>query len=147
MPSQFRRVTVAALFLLACQCSSDSGTEPAVQCASGSADEALFNQYFDRMALVDRASGLPGQADPQLGERYPSNAVLELRMDAKAPVSVRACVEVRDGSGTVARDVSHSAATGSSGVELGSFAANASGYVVRVTVNTTLVKNFPFVTQ
>ena len=138
---------LAAVLLFTWQC-GDSGTEPEQPCGtSGTANEALFNQHFERMALVDRATGLPGQPDPELGERYSRTAVLELRMDAKAPVSLRACVEVRDGSRTFVRTVTHSATAGSSGAELGTFATNASGYVVRVTVNGVPVRNYPFTTQ
>src|SRR3990172_2303949 len=140
-----RILLLVTILGLSWQCSGDSGSGPEDEqpCSTtGTADDALFNQHFIRMALVDRATGLPGQTDPELGERYPRTSFLELRMDAKAPVSVRACVEVRDGSGKVTRSVTHSAIAGSSGAELGTFEPNAAGYVLRVTVGGTLVKNF-----
>ena len=148
MRNRIRVGVVAALLLALGRCGGDSATEANVPCStSGAADDALFNQYFLRMALVDGATGLPGQPDAERGERYASTALLELRMDATAPVTIRACVEVRDGSGTIVRDASHSATTGSSGTGLGSFPPNAAGYILRVTVNEKLVKNFPFVTE
>ena len=109
--------------------SGDSGTEPE-PCGTTAPRTNLFNQHFERMALVDRATGLRvNRSSWANGTRAPRSSA---RMDAKVPVSLR--LRRSADSRTFVRTVTFGNG-GSSGAELGTFAPNASGYVVRVTVN------------
>lgn len=105
----------------------------------GTADTALFDQYFSRMALVtqDGMEGEPGDN----GVEFASGDQLELRADVLTDVTVRLCIQGMT-SGSIAFDQTQSFVAGASGMGVGSFEPGI--YVMRVIVEDTLVKNFPF---
>jgi len=105
----------------------------------GTADTAKFDQYFTQMAFVNQ----DGQAGSQgeNGMEFAAGDVLELRADTLSDVAVRACVQ-NFTKGDIAFDQTQTFIIGASGLSLGSFEPG--NYVVRVIVEDTLVKNFPF---
>jgi hypothetical protein len=105
----------------------------------GTADTAKFDQYFIQMALVNQ-SGVSG-TEGENGMEFTSTDSLELRADTKSDVAVRACVQNLS-KGPITFDETHDLTIGSDGFALGVFETG--NYVVRVIVNDTLVKNFPF---
>jgi hypothetical protein len=132
-------VLVLGLSLLACSLGS---LGPPASCGDnigGTADTAKFDQYFTKMALVNQN----GEAGPdgENGMEFASTDTLELRADSNSEVAVRACIQNFNGR-PIAFDQTQTFAQGSSGVSLGIFQSG--NYVVRVIVDGTLVKNFPF---
>ena len=106
----------------------------------GTADTTKFDQYFSRMALVNAASGESGP-EGDSGMQYASSDLLAIRADNLADVDVRLCVQ-NFSTGSIASDNTRSFKTGSDSFELGSFEKGT--YVMRVIVDGSLVKNFPF---
>ena len=107
----------------------------------GTANEALFYQHFSTMALVSQTTGQPGPNGEE-GEQYGQSDALSLLVDAKDEVAVRACVQYRSGGGDLPLDRTETMAAGQGSMGLGTFGSGS--YVVRVIVEDTLVKNFPF---
>lgn len=114
-------------------------TEQAKECASGgSADEATFAQHFSRM---DFGSG--GSPSGEGGQQFtPSEAVVVV-VAARAETATRFCAQERSRLGTVAYDQTPALPTGETQVNLGTF-QNKGDYVIRVSVDGTLVKNLTF---
>jgi len=135
-------VLVLGLLLSACSLGSSVSFGPPESCGDdigGTADTAKFDQYFTNMALVnqDGVSGPEGEN----GMEFASTDTLDLRADSISDVAVRACIQSRSG-GPIAFDQTQTLTQGPSGLTLGSFQLG--NYVVRVIVDGTLVKNFPF---
>jgi hypothetical protein len=107
----------------------------------GTANEALFDQRFSSMALVSQTTGQPGPNGEE-GEQYGQDEALRLEAETKAEVTVRACVQCRSGGGDLPLDKAERMAAGQGSMDLGTFGSGS--YVVRVIVEDTLVKNFPF---
>ncbi len=137
-------VTILVLGLVLSACSSGSSVSigPPESCGDdigGTADTAKFDQYFTNMALVNQN----GESGPEgdNGMEFASTDILDLRADSISDVSVRACIQSRSG-GPIAFDQTQTFTQGPSGLTFGSFQPG--NYVVRVIVDGTLVKNFPF---
>ncbi len=110
----------------------------------GTADEAMFAQYFTSMELVDQTTGQPGQPhDP--GVSFAASAPLTIRISSVADVTVRACVQFFDRN-EIAFDQASTLPIGQNEIVLGAF-PGAGNYVVRVIVDGVLVKNLPFTLQ
>jgi len=128
------------LALLAASCSSG----PPPSCGAeigGTADTATFDQYFNTMALVSQETGQPGE-DSDKGAKFGQDEPIQIQVDAKAEVPVRACVQPLSGQGEIAYDRTDTIGQGERSLDLGPFEPGS--YVVRVIVDGTLVKNFPF---
>jgi len=105
----------------------------------GTADTTKFDQYFTTMALVNQDGETGSSGDN--GMEFTAADILELRADTLSDVDVRACVQNFNGQ-PIAFDQTSQFTSGASGVSLGSFEQGS--YVIRVIVDDTLVKNFPF---
>ncbi len=105
----------------------------------GTANTAKFDQNFTNMALVNQN----GESGPEgdNGMEFASTDTLDFRADSKSDVAVRACIQNFNGR-PIAFDKTQTLTQGASGFSLGSFQSG--NYVVRVIVDGTLVKNFPF---
>lgn len=137
-------VTILALgiFLSSCSLGPSGSFGPPASCGDnigGTADTTKYDQYFTNMALVNQ-DGVAGP-EGEHGMEFASTDSLDLRADSISEVAVRACVQDFNG-GPIAFDQTQTFAQGSSGLTLGSFQPG--NYVVRVIVDDTLVKNFPF---
>ncbi len=106
----------------------------------GVADEALFGQYFESMELVSATTWQPGTPGEQ-GVDFSIDEPLLIMFDAKSDVTIRACIQV-PGRGNLALNETQSFSEGSNEFNLGAFAKGS--YIMRVIVDETLVKNFPF---
>jgi hypothetical protein len=107
----------------------------------GVADTALFDQYFHSMVLVSQTTGEPG-LEGNDGAQFAQGDPLVIRTDAKSEVAVRACVQGRD---EIPLDQTQTVPLGPGEFPIGSYSTG--GYVVRVIVDGTLLKNFPFYTE
>jgi hypothetical protein len=131
-------VTILVLGLILSACSFG----PPASCGDdigGVADTAKFDQYFTNMALVNQNgdSGTEGEN----GMEFASTDTLDLRADSNSDVAVRACIQNFNGK-PISFDQTQTFTQGASGFSLGSFQSG--NYVVRVIVDGTLVKNFPY---
>ena len=106
----------------------------------GTADATVFSRYFTQMALVSSATGQSG-TDGENGAQFATADTLEIRADTTAEVNVRVCIQGMSSS-KIALDTTKGFAAGPAGLGLGSF--DKGTYVIRVIVDDTLVKNFPF---
>lgn len=108
----------------------------------GVADTAVFDTYFNAMALLNETTGLSGPEGDRGAQFAPGDA-LAIQADTKSDVEVRACVQPTSGqSGTIPFDQTQALSQGQANFPIGSYSPGA--YVVRVIVEGTLVKNFPF---
>ncbi len=106
----------------------------------GVADEALFGQYFESMDLVSATTWQPGTPSEQ-GVDFPVDEPLLIMFDAKSNVTIRACIQA-PGRGDLALNETLDFPEGSNEFNLGAFGKGS--YIIRVIVDETLVKNFPF---
>jgi hypothetical protein len=108
----------------------------------GTADEALFGQYFSDMGLIVEATGeAPPRGDESSAVVSPDEP-LSIRMQVLQAVEVRACVQERTGGGGIPADKTSSVQPGEAFLPLGTFSKGS--YVVRVIVDGMLVKNLTF---
>jgi hypothetical protein len=123
-------------------CGSFGPPESCGENIGGVADETLFGQYFASMELVSANTWQPGEQSEN-GMIFPAEEPLLIMFDAKSDVEVRACIQnTAGGSGKLALDQALPFLTGTNEFPLGAFQPG--GYVIRVIVENTLVKNFPF---
>jgi hypothetical protein len=132
-------ILMLGLFLSACSLGSFGPPASCGDNISGTADTVKFDQYFTKMALVDQ-SGVSGP-EGENGMEFASTDTLNLRADSNSDVAVRACIQNFNGR-PIAFDQTQTFTKGSDGFSLGSFQSGS--YVVRVIIDGTLVKNFPF---
>ncbi len=107
----------------------------------GTADTEKFDQYFNSMALVNQATGNAGP-EGDSGQKYANNESLAIQLDVKSEVTVRACIQPMGGANSLTLDETKTFSPGQASFELGLFQKGT--YVIRVIVDNTLVKNFPF---
>lgn len=126
------------LVVLACgsfgplpSCSGDVG---------GTADTVKFDQYFTSVQLVSQESGQPGP-EGENGEQYSVGDSLVIQVESKSEVAVRACIQPR-GPGEITFDRTQTLPSREGTFPVGTFEPG--NYVIRVIVDNTLVKNFPF---
>jgi len=135
------RVLAVFAFLFLAQAGCRFG--PPASCGDtigGVADETLFGQYFESMELVSANTWQPGTPGEQ-GMDFPVDEPLLIMFDTKAEVTIRACIQV-PGRGDLAFNETVTFAEGSNEFNMGAF--DKGGYIIRVIVDETLVKNFPF---
>jgi len=140
-PSMVGRIAGTLLLALL---SADCAFGPPPSCGEdigGTADAATFDQFFSSMALVSQTTGQPGQESDQ-GLQFIQGDPLALQVDAKADVTLRACVQPTGGQREISFDEIRTLAQGQGTLEIGT--PDPGIYVIRVIVDTTLVRNFPF---
>ena len=108
----------------------------------GTADEGLFDEYFISMGLFYATSSMPGEIGVEGEIQFNPDAELAINFESVKDVSVRACIQERKGGGKIVFDEVASFPAGEGSFFLGS--CTSGGYVIRVIVDETLVKNFPF---
>jgi len=126
--------------LSAAACGSFGPPPSCGETIGGTADEALFSQTFDGMQLVNADTGLPGP-EGENGMGFISGERLQLNFQNKSAVSVRLCIQPR-GPGVIALDLTQDLSAGDDSIAIG--AIEPGTWVIRVIVDNTLVKNFPF---
>lgn len=110
----------------------------------GTADTAAFDKNFTSMALVNQSTGQSAR-EGENGMEFAQGDNLAIQLDAKSKVTVRACIQPRSGGNAISFDETQTFSQGQGAFAVGAFEPGA--YVIRVIVDNTLVKNFPFVTQ
>jgi len=110
----------------------------------GIADTALFDQHFNSMLLVSQTTGEAGPEGDN-GVQFAQGDPLVIQVDAKSEVAVRACVQPFSGQDEIPFDQTQTLSPGPGEFPIGPYSAG--GYVVRVIVDNTLVKNFSFHTE
>ena len=131
---------ICALMITACSsaktpivCSSDIGTTE---------NAATFDQYFNNMTLVSKATGLSGTSGNN-GPQFADQEILNLKIDSKTGVDLRACVQPLTGANIlIPFDQTLTIKQGQGVFDIGTYVIGT--YIVRVVVGNTLVKNFPF---
>lgn len=108
----------------------------------GSADEALFSQYFSSMDLVREATGETPQETGDNGVIFSREDGLAIAVDAKKAVEIRACAQERTGGGGIPMDKTFPVNSGNGSLPLGEFKSGS--YVIRMIVDGKLVRNLTF---
>lgn len=108
----------------------------------GSADESKFASLFTKMELLSQATGQPVSIDSENGAQFSPEDPLVIEVESLTEVTVRACVQSRQGGGKIPFDQTQSLPTGKGSFALGTF--NQGSYVVRLVVDGVLVKNLTF---
>ncbi|MFA6127168.1 MAG: hypothetical protein WC699_07685 [Bacteroidales bacterium] len=135
-------VLVGCLLIASCK---KADTVSCTDKVGGTADPVKFSTNFNDMQLVESVSGLPGTEDSDKGLTFNASDQLVIWMDCKVGTPVTFCIQQRNASGKVMYNQSHNVQAGTSEINIGSF--NANDYVIRVIVDNTLIKNFPFWTK
>jgi hypothetical protein len=107
----------------------------------GVADTTKFDQFFNTMNLVSLTTGNSGP-EGDSGQQYSQGESLAINVDVKSEVAVRACIQPMGGGSSLTLDETITFSQGVGSFDLGSFSKGT--YVIRVIVDNTLVKNFPF---
>ena len=110
----------------------------------GTTDSGKFDENFAAMTLISEVTGEEGPQG-EGGAEFASGESLAVQIDSKTDVEVRACVQPVSGGKEIAFDQTQSISPGSATFGMGSF--DPGRYVIRVIVDGTLVKNFPFTTR
>ncbi len=110
----------------------------------GTADTAAFDRAFNNMALVNEMTGQVAPGGDE-GAQFSAADPLALQVEAKGAVALRACIQPMGGAKALAFDQTVTFSAGKGSMALGTFKPGA--YVVRVIVEDTLVRNFPFTTK
>ncbi|MEW6718784.1 MAG: hypothetical protein AB1345_14955 [Chloroflexota bacterium] len=137
-------IWIAFMVITALACGSFAPPESCGENIGGTADEVKFAQYFESMELVNQSTGQPGQEGEE-GMEFAKGDTLAIRVASKSEVAVRACVQSRTGGGKIPFDQTQTLSQGQGTFSIGTLEPGS--YVIRVIVNDTLVKNFPFVVK
>ena len=137
--------TITSILVLLClSISTSCNFGPPPSCGEnigGTANNEVFSQYFTDMALLDQTTGQSGTSGEN-GLEFQKGNKLEIQYVAISEVTLRACIQPLGGGSTIAFDQSKDLSVGQGQFTLVSFQSG--NYVIRVIVNNTLVKNFPF---
>lgn len=136
--------SLMALAITLSACGSFGPPESCGEDLGGTADENLFSQYFESMALISQTTGVPGPSGGENGEQYAQGEPLAILVTSKADVALRVCIQYR-GPGQIPFDQTQTLTGGENTFNIG--AIDPGVYVVRVIVEDTLVKNFPFMVE
>ncbi len=122
--------------------SSCRALRPPESCGLGGfANETAYGLYFDNLDLLD-VEGNPGKPDRDGVPRFDEGQAINLWLQIKTDSRVRICVEETRGGGEIAYDEIVSMKTGQSAVTFGTLERGP--YVIRLSIDGTLVKNVPF---
>ncbi len=136
------RLSAGALLLALLSANCSFGPPPSCgEDIGGTADAATFDRFFNSISLVNQTTGQPGP-DSDQGMQFTQGDPLALQVDAKADVTLRACVQPTGGQKEISFDETQTLSQGQGTLDIGAF--DPGTYVIRVIVDTTLVKNFPF---
>jgi len=139
-----RRTSLLLLmtFLLLTSISSCRALRPPESCGlGGSANDTAYGLYFDKLDLLDVA-GSPGEPDRDGLPRFEEGQALNLWLQVKSDTRVRVCVEETRGGGEIAFDETSPVSAGQSAITLGTL--DSGPYVIRLSIDGTLVHNVPF---
>lgn len=136
-------LVISSLTLAASACGSFAPPESCID--TGTADEDAFTAQFISMQLVNASTGEPGEPHPEGGLSFSSDDQLAVVVDSLGEVAVRFCVTQRRGGGEIVYDETHTVQEGITTITLTSF--DNDPYVIRVIVNETLIRNFPFIIE
>ena len=108
----------------------------------GTADEALFAEYFSDMQLVIEGTDEVPPPGSESGALVSTGDSLTVKMQVLKTATVRACVQERAGGGGIPADETRTVQPGEAYLPLGEFEKGS--YVARIIVDGTLVKNLTF---
>lgn len=133
---------IIILILMLMLLTSCRALRPPESCGLGGfANETAYGLYFDNLNLLD-VEGNPGSPDRDGVPRFEEGQTINLWLQIKTDTRVRICVEETRGGGEIAYDDIVSLKTGQSAVTFG--ALERGPYIIRLSIDGTLVKNFPF---
>ena len=122
--------------------SSCRALSPPESCGVGSyANPTAFDLYFTDASLLD-VDGNPGELDRDGAPRFNEDKAINLWLQVKSDVRVRVCVEETRGGGEIAFDETRPLVGGQTAIALGGL--DRGPYVVRLSIDGTLVQNIPF---
>jgi hypothetical protein len=122
--------------------SSCRALRPPDSCGLGSfANDTAYGLYLDDLDLLDVA-GNPGEPDRDGTPRFPEGQAVNLWLQVKSDSRIRICVEQTRGSGEIVYDETSSFSSGQNAVTFG--VLERGPYVVRISIDGTLVRNVPF---
>jgi hypothetical protein len=107
----------------------------------GFANQTAYNLYFNEASLLD-VDGNPGEPDRDGAPRFGEDKAINLWLRVKSDVRVRICVEETRGGGEIAYDETRPLQSGQSAIALGTL--DRGPYVIRLSIDGTLVRNIPF---
>jgi hypothetical protein len=140
---QRRSATLFIIILLLLSIlSSCRALRPPESCGLGSfANDTGYGLYLNDLDLLD-VEGNAGEPDRDGAPRFEEGQVVNLWLQVKSDTRIRICVEETRGGGTIAYDETTSFTSGQSAVTFG--ALERGPYVIRISIDGTLIRNIPF---
>jgi hypothetical protein len=133
---------IMSIILLLGFVSSCRALRPPESCGVGSfANDTGFGLYLDDLDLLD-VDGSPGEPDRDGTPRFEEGQAINLWLQVKSDTRIRICVEETRGGGEIVYDETSSFSSGQSAVTFG--VLERGPYVIRISIDGTLVRNVPF---
>lgn len=141
MKRQFTTILLSAVLILSFV-SSCRALRPPDSCGLGSfANETAYGLYLDDLDLLD-VSGNTGEPDRDGAPQFEEGEAINLWLQVKSDTRIRICVEETRGGGEIAFDETAAYTTGQNAVTFG--VLERGPYVIRISIDGTLVRNIPF---
>jgi hypothetical protein len=122
--------------------SSCRALRPPDSCGLGSfVNNTAYGLYIDDLDLLD-VNGKTGELDRDGAPRFEEGQTINLWLQVKSNIRIRICVEETRGGGEIAFDETASFPSGQSAVTFG--VLERGPYVIRISIDGTLVQNIPF---
>lgn len=115
---------------------------PPESCGLGSfANETAYGLYLEDLDLLD-VDGNPGEPDRDGIPRFEQGQAINLWLQVKSATRIRICVEETRGGGEIAYDEISAFSSGQGAVTFGTLERGP--YVIRISIDGTLIHNLPF---
>ncbi len=141
MAKQFSRFIPLMICMVLAACSSFGPPESCGENIGGTADQTKFAQFFTSMQLINQTTGVPG-LEGENGAQFAPNDSLVIQVETLSDIPVRVCIQHMGGDNKISFDQTNTLSQGQADFSIGPFELG--NYVIRVIVDNTLVKNFPF---
>jgi hypothetical protein len=135
-------VRLLVLLMMLVLISSCRALSPPESCGLGGfANDTAYGLYFSDLDLLD-VNGNPGEPDRDGTPRFEEGSALNLWLQVKSDTRVRICVEETRGGGEIAYDETSALTSGQTAITLG--VLERGPYIIRISIDGTLVRNVPF---
>ena len=138
-------IPLLILTVISAACNAFGEPESCGETIGDTPDNDTYVEYFTSMILVNENSGAPVYEDLDGVVVYRATDKLAIDITTHEAVSVQVCVQERENGGKIAFNQTVELIPGFALIYMGGFEPGR--YDVRVIVEDTLIKNFPFSTR
>jgi hypothetical protein len=138
-------IPLLILTIISTACNVFGEPESCRETISDTPDNETYVNYFTSMILVNQNSGAPVYEDLDGVVVYRATDKLAIDITTHEAVSIQVCVQERENGGKIAFNQTVELIPGFALIYMGGFEPGS--YVLRVIIDDTLIKNFPFSTR